>query len=178
MHICIFVSRNFLRWYHTYIYIHWSKMSKAHKNSTTKNTRRLNPYPPISTKTAMTSPTSPSGNRSAGPWNAADDAQLKKARHQGMNWQPIATQFFPTKSANACRKRHERLMDKAQSTEAWDQSKVEHMARIYCELRETMWTMIASKMNESWKVVEAKVCTLSLRSQLLLTKLISVWKKG
>ena len=110
----------------------------------------------------MTSPISPSGNRSAVPWSATDDAQLKQARQQGMNWAPIAKQFFPTKSANACRKRHERLMDKAQTSEPWDQSKVDLMAKTYCELREQMWNLVASRIGENWKEVEARVCTSSI----------------
>ena len=132
-------------------------MSKATKSSTTKNTRRTNPYPPISTSAAMTSPVSPSGNRSAAPWSAEDDDQLKSARQRGMGWAPIAKELFPSKSPNACRKRYERLLDKAQSVESWDRTKLDKMARLYCESREQMWRLVATRLGEKWQTVEAKV---------------------
>jgi len=72
---------------------------------------RSQPYPRSST------PATTKGNRSAGPWTARDDEQLRQARQRGMSWAPIAREFFPTKSANACRKRHERLMDTLANSE-------------------------------------------------------------
>ena len=151
-------------------------MSKAPKTSINKQSHRSRPYPPISTAATMASPTSPSSNRSAGPWNAQDDAQLKQARQRGMNWAPIAKEFFPTKTANACRKRHERLMDKEQTNEDWDQAKLEEMARIYVEVREQMWGLVANKLGDNWKAVdwktvEAKVCLSPQNRPQLLTYL-------
>ncbi|KAL8828477.1 MAG: hypothetical protein Q9191_002572 [Dirinaria sp. TL-2023a] len=106
----------------------------------------------------MPSPTSPTaGNRSACPWTAKDDAELRQARQKGLNWTHIAETYFPGKSANACRKRHERLVDKQRSTEDWDQAKIEDLAHLYVELREQMWRIIASRMNEKWEIVESKV---------------------
>lgn len=108
------------------------------------------------------SPVSPSGNRAAGPWSPQDDEQLKLARQRGMNWAPIATQFFPSKTANACRKRHERLIEKSHANEEWPQSKLDDMARCYLDLREQMWSMVSSRFGEPWKTVEAKVRYFSL----------------
>jgi len=108
----------------------------------------------------MASPVSPSSNRSAGPWSAQDDEQLKQARQRGMNWAPIARDFFPTKSPNACRKRHERLMDKISTSEDWAAPKLEEMAKLYLDLREQMWSLVASRLGENWKTVESKVCSL------------------
>ena len=46
------------------------------------------------------------------PWSQEDDLQLTKARSEGLNWGPITSRYFPMKTPNACRKRHERLMEK------------------------------------------------------------------
>lgn len=80
-----------------------------------------------------------------------------RARAQGLNWAPIATQYFPTKTPNACRKRHERLMEKRSQQENWDGVKVEALARAYLDVREHMWKMVADKVGEKWQVVESKV---------------------
>jgi hypothetical protein len=72
---------------------------------------RSQPYPRSSTSATT------KGNRCSGPWSARDDEQLRQARQRGMSWVPIAREFFPTKSANACRKRHERLMDTLANSE-------------------------------------------------------------
>ena len=133
-------------------------MPKAPKGNTTSNNKRADPYPAISTTRAMTSSILPAaGNRSACPWSAQDDAQLKQARQKGMNWTHIAETHFPGKSANACRKRHERLVDKQRSTEDWSQAKIETLAQTYVELREQMWRLLASRVNEKWEIVESKV---------------------
>ena len=46
-------------------------------------------------------------------WTLENDEKLKRARREGLSWGPIASKYFPSKTANACRKRHERLMEKA-----------------------------------------------------------------
>ena len=89
-------------------------------------------------------------------WTEADDNKLKEARKQGRHWGPIATELFPNKSANACRKRHERLMQQNQSD--WDSTKMEALATAYLEIREQMWTILAARLDEKWQVVESKVC--------------------
>ena len=133
-------------------------MTKALKEHSTSNTKRTHPYHTKSTTRVMTSPTSPAaGNRSACPWSAQDEAQLRQARQRGMNWTHIAETYFPGKSANACRKRHERLVDKQRSTEDWSQAKIETLAQTYVELREQMWRLLASRVNEKWEIVESKV---------------------
>lgn len=79
------------------------------------------------------------------------------ARQQGLNWAPIANKFFPTKTPNACRKRHERLMDKRNSNGSWEGVKVEALAKAYLDVREEMWKILAARVNENWKTVEQKV---------------------
>lgn len=80
-----------------------------------------------------------------------------------MNWQPIANRYFPNKSANACRKRHERLKS-AREAEEWDAEKLEFLAQQYLAVREQMWSTLAQKVGEPWKVVEAKVSLLTIEA--------------
>ena len=74
-----------------------------------------------------------------------------------MNWGPIADRFFPTKTANACRKRHERLLLKSNRAGDWDNARLETLAQLYMEFREQMWKILAEKMDEKWETVEIKV---------------------
>lgn len=93
---------------------------------------------------------------SSGAWTPADDATLMAARAQGQNWAPIQAAYFPNKTPNACRKRHERLMERRNSDD-WDVVKTERMAKEYMTLRKDMWTMLADRTGEKWAVVEGKV---------------------
>ena len=62
-------------------------------------------------------PASPMGKFVAQPraplqWLPEHDELLMQARMQSLGWQPIASTYFPDRTANACRKRHERLQEK------------------------------------------------------------------
>jgi hypothetical protein len=100
---------------------------------------------------------------SSGAWTPSDDAQLMSARAQGLNWQPIQAAYFPNKTPNACRKRHERLMDRRNSDD-WDVIKLETLAKEYMGMRREIWTQLGNKTGEKWTVVEAKVCFTYTRS--------------
>lgn len=114
----------------------------------------------------MTSPTSHTTSRpAAGPWQPEDDEILLHARQQSMNWSDIAQQYFPAKTANACRKRHERLKDKRHTNEEWQTSKLEQMAAAYIDCREEMWKTLAQATGKNWKDVESKVSTRALETQ-------------
>ena len=78
-----------------------------------------------------------------------------------MNWAPLAAKHLPSKTANACRKRHERLMEK-KNARLLDKQGVpsEELARAYTESREMMWKIVADKMGEKWQDVESKVSSL------------------
>ncbi len=115
-------------------------------------TQRVSPYPVPNMQRAN------SPRPSAGAWSPQDDDNLMNARAQGLSWAPIAQIHFPNKTGNACRKRHERLMEK-RSVENWDGMKVEQLAREYLELRKEMWEMLANRVGEKWQIVEAKVNT-------------------
>ena len=97
-------------------------------------------------------------------WPSDNDDLLMRARQQGMNWQPIATKYFPDKTANACRKRYERLMEKRNNTEDWEDAKMETLGKAYNDLREQMWKTIGDQVGEKWQTVEAKVPTLTVPS--------------
>ena len=90
-------------------------------------------------------------------WPPQNDALLLRARQQGLNWQPIATTYFPDKTANACRKRHERLIETRNTTDDMDKVEMETLSKAYVDVREQMWKLLANRLGENWKTVEAKV---------------------
>ncbi|MCJ1242873.1 hypothetical protein MMC30_000069 [Trapelia coarctata] len=96
-------------------------------------------------------------------WSQEDDTLLMRSRAQGMNWAPIAQSHFPKKTPNACRKRHERLMER-KNAENWDGVKLEDLARAYVESREMMWKIIADKVGEKWQHVESKCMEKGLKT--------------
>lgn len=94
---------------------------------------------------------------SSGAWTPSDDQTLMAARAQGMNWAPIQQMYFPSKTPNACRKRHERLMER-RSADDWDGLKLENLAKNYMGMRREIWSALAAQTGEKWNVVEQKVC--------------------
>lgn len=93
---------------------------------------------------------------SSGAWSQQDDRNLLAARTSGLNWAQIQTNYFPNKSPNACRKRHERLMER-KNTDDWDARKNEKIAKEYMSMRKEVWQPLALRVGEKWSVVEAKV---------------------
>ena len=135
-------------------------MPKEQKSST-RGTYNREPYPssfgaPHLYVPGAQSNALPTNERSSTAWTREDDLQLMKARSESQNWGPIASKYFPTKTPNACRKRHERLMEKRQS-ENWDGVKLDSLAKAYIECREEMWQILAEKVGEKWAMVESKV---------------------
>ncbi|KAI6791382.1 hypothetical protein KC332_g17610 [Hortaea werneckii] len=118
-------------------------------------TAPVTPYP--------VAPTSTTGIRNAAIWSAADDEILLQARASGLNWQPIANRHFPNKTANACRKRHERLIER-RHVEDWDAGKLELLAHEYMICRREMWETLANRIGERWAVVEAKCMEKGLKT--------------
>ena len=152
-------------------------MPKAARQAHTRYTRS-NPYQPVITAASLApAPTMATGGAGAlspihsggdrpntHPWPPENDEKLMRARREGLNWGPIATRYFPDKSANACRKRHERLMEKRTNNEDWTTQKIEAMAKAYWDLRQQMWSVLADQLGEKWETVEIKVCD-SLRGK-------------
>lgn len=77
---------------------------------------------------------------------------------QGLNWGQIRDAYFPAKTANACRKRHERLME-CKGADDWDHRRLQQLAREYMNLRREIWGPLAARTGEKWSVVEQKVST-------------------
>ena len=105
---------------------------------------------------------SPTSSRSPNAWTPEDDLLLMKARSQSENWGPIALKYFPSRTPNACRKRHERLMEK-QASATKDGVQLDNLAKAYIEVREEMWQILADKVGEKWPIVESKVGLYLLR---------------
>lgn len=93
---------------------------------------------------------------SSGAWSPQDDQNLLSARQQGLNWAQIRSTYFPNKTPNACRKRHERLMER-KGADDWDVRKFEKIAKEYMSMRKELWQPLAHKTGEKWNVVEARV---------------------
>ncbi len=148
------------------IYFSFYKMPKAAKTSTNAHRHSMHPYSVPSTTTIAPSTMAnqetslqagTSDRHPSQSWPPENDALLMQARQQGMNWQPIASQYFSDKTANACRKRHERLMEKRNSADNWDGVKMDELAKAYADVREQMWKVLADRIGEKWQTVEAKV---------------------
>ncbi|PVI06639.1 hypothetical protein DM02DRAFT_428227 [Periconia macrospinosa] len=103
-----------------------------------------------------------SGTRSSA-WTTQDDETLIRARAQNMNWNQIAPKHFPSKSPNACRKRHERLMERRKA-EQWDGVKLELFATMYMESRAEIWSPLANRLGEKWETVELKCMEKGLKN--------------
>jgi hypothetical protein len=73
-----------------------------------------------------------------------------------MNWAPVQQTYFLSKIPNACRKRHERVIER-RNTENWDGLKLEILAKNYVGMRREIWSGLAAQVGEKWNVVEQKV---------------------
>ncbi|KAI9838550.1 MAG: hypothetical protein M1819_004859 [Sarea resinae] len=106
----------------------------------------------------------PSAQRpSSCAWSPMEDEILMRARAQGLNWAPIQHTHFPSKTPNACRKRHERLMER-RNAEDWDSIKLDTMAKEYMILRKEMWSILGNKVGEKWQIVESKCLEKGLKN--------------
>ena len=115
-------------------------------------------FPLLKGATQDTPPLTPYGYRHASQsWSPQNDELLMQSRQRVMNWQPIANTYFPDKTANSCRKRHERLIERRNSTETWEGVKIETLARAYVDVREQMWSILADRVDEQWQIIEAMV---------------------
>lgn len=110
-------------------------------------------------------PTAPATSQrpSSGAWTPQDDQALLDARASGLNWGQIQTKNFPSKTPNACRKRHERLMDR-KNADQWGARKLEILAREYMNRRREIWAPLAQATGEKWSVVEQKCMSSGLKN--------------
>lgn len=111
---------------------------------------------PSSTQTASRPLAPITSNASSTSWPTRDDTILINARTQGHGWSQIQKQYFPDKTANACRKRYERLVAKRRGSD-WGIDKLEKLGEEYRLLREQTWKPLAEAMGEKWQDVEKAV---------------------
>ena len=138
-----------------------SSMQMAAQQQQQQQQQRQQPLPhtsfdpyPATTAPAVNLP--PSHRPSSGAWTVQDDQQLMQARAQGLNWTQIKETYFPSKTPNACRKRHERLAERRDADD-WDTRKFQRLAKEYMSMRKEIWTPLAARTGEKWSVVEQKV---------------------
>ncbi|KAK8850969.1 myb family transcription factor [Apiospora arundinis] len=120
-------------------------------------------YEPYPTVPAAAMPQSIPHRASSGAWSPQDDKNLIAARQQGLNWNQIQVNYFPNKTSNACRKRHERLMER-KGADDWDARKLERIAREYISMRKEIWQPLAQRVGEKWSVVEARCMNNGLKN--------------
>ena len=96
-----------------------------------------------------------------GTWTAADDRTLLAARARGTHWGELQVAHFPSKTANACRKRHERLMERRGAAHdgggVGDARRFEKIASEYMAMRRQIWGGLAERVQERWEFVEREV---------------------
>lgn len=98
-------------------------------------------------------------NSSGGPWTQAMDDILVE-NHRKYKWDQIAEKFFHnTKTGNACRKRHARVIMERKEPSRWDHDRVQKVMNAYKEegMRERMWRPLAEATGERWQDVERLV---------------------
>ncbi|KAL2110838.1 hypothetical protein VUR80DRAFT_665 [Thermomyces stellatus] len=96
-------------------------------------------------------------------WSKEDDETLLRARAQGLNWSQIQQNYFRSKTSNACRKRHERLIEH-RSADSWDKANFEKLSMEYMRLRKEIWSPLAAQVGEKWTVVEQKCMSNGLKN--------------
>lgn len=130
----------------------------------------LSGAPPVQQVQAPVVPVTSShshSNSGSGPWTAEMDEILIEW-HRRMKWDQIAEKFFHnTKTGNACRKRHARVVMERKEPARWDQERVQKVIDAYNRegMREKLWSALADATNERWQDVERLVSTTWCRSE-------------
>ncbi|KAK4102392.1 hypothetical protein N658DRAFT_423424 [Parathielavia hyrcaniae] len=126
--------------------------------------------PPLQMQTPGTAMGGPVGGplpaqhrASSGAWNQEDDRTLLTLRAMGKNWNQIQREAFPGKTGNACRKRHERLMERRGQNE-FDNRKLERLCKEYMSMRKEIWQPLATRCGEKWGVVEIQCLSHGLKN--------------
>ncbi|KAK0630457.1 hypothetical protein B0T17DRAFT_506928 [Bombardia bombarda] len=100
---------------------------------------------------------------SSGAWNGDDDRALLQLRAMGKNWNQIQREAFPTKTGNACRKRHERLMERKGQNDM-DTRRLRRLSKEYMSMRKEIWQPLAARCGEKWNVVESHCLSNGLKN--------------
>ena len=99
-------------------------------------------------------------HRASTAWLPADDQKLMEERSQGRQWGVISRQFS-NKSANACRKRYGRLLQRRNQEELEGEA-FDLIAQAYMLHRHEIWGPFAEQLREhlgqvEWEQLEKKV---------------------
>ncbi|KAK3334537.1 hypothetical protein B0H65DRAFT_565842 [Neurospora tetraspora] len=100
-------------------------------------------------------PGSPNHNPTTS-WTPREDSLLLSSRASHLPWSELQRLHFPGKTANACRKRHERLIEKQQAEEEVDEDRLARIAGEYVRMREELWKGLADRMGMDVKEVEER----------------------
>ncbi|KAK3902249.1 hypothetical protein C8A05DRAFT_44284 [Staphylotrichum tortipilum] len=98
-----------------------------------------------------------------GTWTANDDKTLIQARTRGQNWADLQRTHFPTKTANACRKRYERLVER-RGIHDYSGRRLETVANEYMNMRKEIWSGLADRVGMKWEAVESLCMGAGLRT--------------
>ncbi|KOS22504.1 hypothetical protein ESCO_002290 [Escovopsis weberi] len=93
---------------------------------------------------------------------------------QGLNWAQIRDAYFQLKTPNACRKRHERLMER-KGADDWDTLKMQRIAKEYMAMRKEIWAGLAARTGEKWNVIEAKESRHNMETCMLTAMTLPAW---
>ena len=133
-----------------------STNTSTHRETYTTTQHRIPDLP--STRTLVSSRASGQDRHTSVSWTPEEDELLIRASQEGMYWQLIATRYFSgTKTANACRKRHERLMEARNQDDDMESVKTDNLAKAYIDVREESWKPLAERVGEKGQTIEAKV---------------------
>ncbi|KAK4076722.1 uncharacterized protein Triagg1_4325 [Trichoderma aggressivum f. europaeum] len=90
-------------------------------------------------------------------WSPEDDQLLLIAYMLGFTWAEIRDQYLQSKTLKACVARHRWLMGlNERGASGWDSSKLQNLAKEYMGMHEEIWSGLAARLGEDWRVVEEK----------------------
>ncbi|KAJ4854377.1 uncharacterized protein T069G_11356 [Trichoderma breve] len=96
-------------------------------------------------------------------WGPEDDQLLLITRMLGLTWKEIG-QYLQFKTPYACFIRHEWLMAERAVVDSWDPPKMHNLAKEYMSMHEEIWSGLAARIGEDWRVVEEKCMPSSSQS--------------
>ncbi|KAK3495373.1 uncharacterized protein B0T23DRAFT_441198 [Neurospora hispaniola] len=111
---------------------------------------------PSSSYNPRPTPPSPSLHNPTTSWTPREDALLLSSRASQLPWSELQRLHFPGKTANACRKRHERLIEKRQAEEEVDEDRLARIAGEYVKMRGELWQGLAERIGMDVKEVEER----------------------
>ncbi|KAI5307093.1 hypothetical protein KEM55_008414 [Ascosphaera atra] len=97
---------------------------------------------------------SKSGVGSKRAWTREEDRLLLQARESGKGWRDIGREVFAGKSANACRKRWERVTNGVKKS---NDREMQQILDRYYDYRERIWMPLARDLKKDWQLIERNV---------------------